>query len=106
MLFRMVADCRFNPVRTRLRKRTGLLALFMAAASVAALAQTGETGPAKPAEGRKGAEKMPGPPPEQGPIQRDERAERVLAAAIKAQGGTESIAGRQTIYLKYAIKNY
>jgi hypothetical protein len=49
---------------------------------------------------------MPPPPPEQGPIHRDERAEQVLAAAIKAQGGSEMITGRQTIYIRYSIRNY
>ena len=89
-----------------MRKPARLIALFVAAASAAAIAQTGETGPVKPAEGRRGAERMPVPPPEPGPIRRDERAEQVLAAAIKAQGGTESISGRQTIYIKYSIKNF
>jgi len=49
---------------------------------------------------------MPGPPKEEGPIRRDERAEQVLLAAIKAQGGQESISGRQTIYMRSTIKNY
>ena len=45
-------------------------------------------------------------PKEEGPVQRDDRAEQVLREAIKAHGGTDAIANRQSIYLKYRITNF
>jgi len=46
------------------------------------------------------------PPAEEGSYQRDERAEKVLQAAIKAHGGAEAISGRKTIFIKWKITNY
>ncbi len=90
---------------------TPLLAALLALASATAAA----TQPSRPAgSSSQGAGKAPeeerapglvGPLPE-GPVQRDERAEQVLREAIRAHGGEQAIAGRQTIYLKYKIINY
>jgi len=80
--------------------------LLVAATAAATSAETRDTGGAKPSQPQGSAQRMPGPPREEGPIRRDERAEQVLQAAIKAQGGLELISGRQTIYMRSTIKNY
>jgi len=77
---------------------------LMAASLAGAAPQTGRT--EKPPEPPKATPRMPSAPPNEGPIRRDERAEQVLKAAIDAQGGRDSISGRQTIYIKTSIKNY
>jgi len=84
------------------RKLGWLISVLVAVASMAS-AQTGGAAAQKPSNP---PPRMPQPPPEQGPIRRDERADQVLQAAIKAMGGKEAIAGRQTIFMKSSIKNF
>jgi hypothetical protein len=84
-----------------------LISLLLALASAAPLvAETASSGAARAVKPGGTLKDGPQPPPEKGPIRRDERAEQVLQAAIKAQGGLESITGRQTIYIRSTIKNY
>jgi hypothetical protein len=89
-----------------------LLVVATAAATSAASPDAGAPkppppeSPERPDRPERDFQRMPGPPKEEGPIRRDERAEQVLQAAIKAQGGADSISGRQTIYVRSRIKNY
>lgn len=73
-------------------------------------APQGENPPAPPApgSGQGGARRLPAlpGPGDEGPEDRDQRAEQVLQAAIKAHGGQDAIEGRQTIYVKWKITNF
>lgn len=68
------------------------------------VAQTGEPARPAPSKSPSKAQALPTPPYE-GPDVRDERAEQVLEAAIKAHGGAEVLTGRQTVYMKSRITN-
>jgi outer membrane lipoprotein-sorting protein len=90
--------------------RTRTLAPFrLAAAGLALLAAAPVFGQADPNRaGRDAGRSAPagGSAAEEGPPERDPRADQVLDAAIKAHGGREVIAGRQTVFIKWRIKNF
>jgi outer membrane lipoprotein-sorting protein len=67
-------------------------------------AQTGEPPRPAPPKSASKAQAIPTLPYE-GPDVRDERAEQVLGAAIKAHGGAEVLRGRQTVYMRSRITN-